>query len=417
MRVFLHSFSMIWFDLPHVIDEPRVTNFKPRAGRLARSALPFTLLFTLLAGSLTALAAPDRATRNNASISAPLNEDLARAFALPRELDLDPALRAEAEAMAATHLARIRQLLPAWIDEERRLQTTPAEPASEDDVYHAVFARVLNELALWQVEPGDADYEQATLAALAASPGVCRLQGDARFQDFASRVLRLQAMPPARRKAALDTERRLLAHWGQPRAALPPWPVPLPQDAAMQAVEQIRRGGPRAAPALPPALAYALLAERKPYAELATESKCQLQQWWLRASVAQGATPAAALAAFRYGTLISASERFAGAFEPVVAAPGAVPGYPKLAERFDVTGVTRIARPLDASGKAGPASIGERKITVRGIRGTRPVAFENVFDAVALHHARQAGPATPPEFEMVWTLTPAEPDTQEKTKP
>lgn len=408
MRVFSYSSGMICLDMTNIIDESRMTNRTARAGHLARSLL----LLTLLAGSLPALAAADRIARNNAAIAKELGADLARVFVLPKELALDPALRAEAEAMGAAHLVRIKQLLPAWVDEERRLQTTPAEPASENAIHHAVFARVLNELALWQVEPGDADYEQATLAALTGSPGVCKIQSDPRFQDFASRILRLQAIPPARRKAALDTERRLLARWGQPRASLPPWPVPLPQDAAMQAVEQIRRGGPRTTPAMPPALAYVLLAERKSYAELAADSKCQLQQWWLRASLAQGATPEAALGAFRYGTLISATDRFVGAFEPAVADPGAEPGYPKLAERFNATGVTIIKRPLDGAGKPGPVMIGERKITVSGIRGTRPVAFENAFDAVALHHARRyfdAQPSAIPALELVWTLNPSEP--------
>jgi len=386
-----------------------VRTFQLQAGRLACSGL----LFTLLAGCLpAALAAPDRFAQETAAMARQLHADLTRSFVLPKELELDPALRTEAESMAAAHLERIQQLLPGWIEEERRLQSTPKQPASANEVFHAVLARVLNELALWQVEPGDAAYEQATLAALNASRA-CQVQGDPRFQDFASRVLRLQAMPPAQRKAALDTERRLLAQWGKPRAVLPSWPVPLPQDAAMQAVEQIRRGAPRTTPALAPELAFVLLSERQNYAELGAERQCQLQQWWLRASLAQGATPAAALGAFRYATLITATDRFGNAFDTAEARPGAAPAYPKLAQRFDVTGTTRVARPLDASGKPGPVGIAARTIKVRGIRGTRPVAFENAFDAIALDHGRIAFAkpenAAHQHVDLVWTLTDPEP--------
>jgi hypothetical protein len=54
----------------------------------------------------------------------------------------------------------------------------------------------------------------------------------------------------------------------------------------------------------------------------------------------------------------------------------------------------------------------ERKITVPGIRGVRPVAFENTFDALSLHHGWQGGEAAKPGaalspvFQMVWTLDP-----------
>lgn len=385
-----------------------MTTFKLRASRLACSGL----LFALLAGALPALAAPDKFAQETASMAKELHTGLARSFVLPKELKLEPALRAEAEAMAAAHLERMKQLLPAWIDEERRLQTTPKEPASPSYVFFAVNARMLNELALWQVAAGDAAYEQATLAAL-QSPRSCQVEGNEYFQDFASRVVRLQAMPSAQRKAALDSERRLLALWGKPRADVPPWPLPLPQDAAMQAVEQIRRGGARPAPALAPKLAYAVLSERMDYAKLDAESICLLQQWWLRASLAQGAAPAAALSAFRYATLITATDRFGNAFETADAKPGAAPAYPKLAQRFIVTGTVRIRRPLDASGKRGAFIVGERKITVNGIRGTRPVAFENALDAASLQRAAlvfdKPESAAQEYLDMVWTLEDPEP--------
>jgi hypothetical protein len=229
-------------------------------------------------------------------------------------------------------------------------------------------------------------------------------------------MMRVQAMPPERRQAALATERELLEHWGKPRPVAQPWPNPLPQDAGMAAVARIRTGGQRPPLALTPHLASNLLAKREGYNDLPWETKCAFQQWWLRVSLAQGEAPAAALNAFRYGTLISATDRFGRVFESEdeQASKGespARPTYPKMASRFNVTGVTKVSRWFDASGKPDHASVTDRKITVRGIRGTRPVAFENTFDALAVHHALKGGaaakPGTAEVFEMVWTLDPA----------
>jgi hypothetical protein len=284
---------------------------------------------------------------------------------------------------------------------------------------------LLNELALWQVEPGDAAYEQATLEVLKTSPLACRTAGDTRYHDFSSRIMRVQFMPPERRAAALATERELLEHWGKPRSAVQPWPNPLPQDAGMAAVALIRSGGKRPPLALAPHLASSLLAEREGYNDLAWETKCAFQRWWLLVSLAQGDTTAAALNAFRYGTLITATDRFGRQFESEgepasKAKASARPGYPKLALHFDVTGSTKVSRWRDASGKPERASVTDRNITVRGIRGVRPVAFENTFDELAAQYALKGGAATPgnPEvFEMVWTLEPPAPATKAETKP
>jgi hypothetical protein len=363
----------------------------------------------------SAAAAPAQATGEEAEMASQLDSYLVRAFTLPDDIKLDPALRAEADKIGAAHLARVRQLVPGWLQDERRLQTAAGAKPSSNDVFYTVWARLLNELALWQIEPGDAAYERATLEVLKTSPLVCRTGGDPLFGDFAGRINRLQAMPPARREATLATERELLQHWGKPRSAVQPWPEPLAQDAAMAAVAQVRAGGTRPPLALPPHLASSLLAQHKAYADLPWEQKCAVQQWWLRVSLAQGATPAAALNAFRYGTLISATDRLGRMFEsgkrPAAGAEApATPSYPKLAAYFDVTGVTRVSRRFDAAGKPVQASVIERKITVRGIRGTRPVAFENAFDAISVHYALKDGkPAGPKVFDMVWQLDPSDP--------
>lgn len=389
---------------------------------LAAGALAGTI-----GGAMAGPAAPAPALSDQqiASMAADLGGMLARSFQLAPELQLDPELRAQADSMSAAHLARIRQLLPGWVRDEQRLQAAEKAPYGPSSVYHAVWARLLNELALWQLEPGDPAYEQATLAALTASPRVCALEGDGHFLDFASRMLRLQAMPPGQRTAALATERELLAHWGQVRAPLQPWPDPLPEDAAMAQVARMRVEGATPALALSPALASAVLATRQRYDELPLETQCLLQQWWLRVSLEQGAAPATALQAFRYGTMFTAMGRLGRGFEEqnpeatakaaAAAAAKGLPAYPRLAGYFDVNGKTTVRRRLDAAGKPVQASVVKRDITVRGIRGVRPVAFETTFDALSVKYGLTAQVAAKPDadnsqlFQMVWMLDPAEP--------
>lgn len=381
--------------------------------RSFRSHAAVLAVLVLLAGWPPLSMAADPAADETAAMVRRLQEELARPFSLPAALKLDPELRAEAEGIASAHLERVRQQLPAWLQEERRLQAAAEGKPDSSAVFFAVFARLLNELALWQVEAGDADYEQATLAAISSSPLVCRTEGDERFSDFASRIVRAQAMPPAQRKHALATERRLLEAWGKPRKAVAAWPVPLPQEAAMTAIGQARAGKP-APLALPPFLAAALLAEGKQYQDLPWEARCAVQQWWLRVGLAQKAAPAAVLNGFRYGTMVTATDRLGSSFDSAPAAPApdpaARPAYPKLAQRFVVTGVTTVTRSFDAAGKPVQAGIADRRIAVQGIRGVRPLAFENVFDAPSLRFALssaapgKAGGAPAETFQMNWDL-------------
>jgi len=389
-----------------------VADFRVRLGQL--------FVFGLFVGAACqAGAAPTKADDSAMEMAAKIRTELALPFRLPDEVHLDADLRAEAKSIASAHLARIQQLLPGWIEEERRVQRARDGKPSDGYVFFAVFARVLNELALWQLEPGDAAYEKATLDVLKATPAACQYSGDSRFNDFASRIMRIQAMPPGQRQAALAAERRLLEHWGKPRPALQlqPWPNPLPQDAAMAAVEKIQAGGERPPLALPPDLASELLGNGVKYKDLPGESRCELKRWWMLVSLAQGTSPEAALNAFRYATLIGAMDRYGRAFESEAEETskeeaGSAPRYPRLAQRFDVSGTTTVSRRFDAAGKPVEVNVVERKITVPGIRGVRPVAFENTFDALSLHQGFQGGDAAkpgaplPPVFQMVWTLDP-----------
>jgi hypothetical protein len=387
--------------------------FRPQS-LLARVLAVSIALSALLPLSSQAAAPADG---QDAAMIAALEKELARPFLLPREMKLDPALRAEAEAIATAHMQRVAQLLPAWLAEEKRAQA-PFDELGPGHLFSAVFARLLNEFALWHLDTGDADYEQATLDVLKESPQTCRIEGEARIYDYAFRIQRLQAMPAARHKAMLAAERELLARWGKPRAAPPPWPHPLPQDAAVAALAGIRSGASRPLPLIP-MLASNLLAKEENYGTFAFDGRCALQQWWLRVSLTQGVAPAAALSAFRYGTLMTATARFDDMYEAATYNPPAdgtnqPPPYPGLARRFEVEGSTTLVRKLDAAGKPVEASVVSRDLTVRGIRGVRPVAFEDAFDAVSVQYALRGGGAVPgaplpQRFAMQWSLQSSRP--------
>lgn len=378
-----------------------------------RRGLATSVLLVLAVASHAAPAAhPD-----DARFAESAGKHLASMFALSNELALDPELRSAADRIGAAHLARVRALLPDWIREERAVQGANDSP---NFVYRAVTARLVNEVALWQIEPGDAAYEQASLEAVQSSPSVCRTRSKRLDQDFARKILRIQAMPPASRKAALATEAALLARWGAPRSAVPEWPALHPRDVVKAALAGNADGA--RIPALSPVLASLLLTDGRPYEKMAYDERCLVQQWWLRASLAQGKSPDAALNAFRYGILGPAPDRFYDEAdeEADAAAAGASgrPPYPRFAARFDVSGTTTVSRRFDAQGKPVEASIVKREIKVGGIRGVRPVAFEDVLDAVTLRYALQPGAAAPsgaagPQvFAMAWTLDP--PDGEKK---
>jgi hypothetical protein len=394
------------------------THFKSRTRRRAPGLLGKALLagaFACIFGNAHAATAPEFSDDPRTQMAQALHSDLARAFTLDKELALDPALRAAANDIAKEHLARIDKLLPGWLEDERVHQAGAGKPPSSKSVYLAVYARVFNELALWQLEPGDAKYENATLAVLRTSSNVCDVTGDYNFTDFASRILRIQALPAAQREAMLASERQLLSHWGKPRANPAPWPDPLPQQAAYALLQQGPADADHPRLALPPRLAFTVLGQGKDYSGLHPVERCVLQQWWLQESLRRGVAPAAALNAFRYGTMLTLSDRAGNAFDkPGADAVGDLaspPPYPGVASHFGVTGVTTVNVRLDPAGKPLQAAVIGRKIDVPGIRGIRPVAFENVFDAAIVKYSIQEGrrygkPSgdTPYKFQMVWSL-------------
>jgi hypothetical protein len=371
--------------------------------------------FMCVIGSVHAATGPEFSDDLGKQMAQGLHQYLVNAFTLDKKLALDPALRAAADKIGEEHVARIDKLFPGWLEEERVRQSSAGKPPPSQYVFYAVLARLLNELSLWQLEPGDAHYENATLTALRNGAGVCDVEGDYRFTDFASRVLRIQALPAAEREAMLASERQLLTHWGRPRANPAPWPDPLPQQAAYALLQRGPADADHPRAALPPRLAYVVLSMNRDYTNLHPVERCVLQQWWLQESLRQGAAPATALNAFRYGTMLTAFDRLAEAFAKPDAAgardPAKPPPYPGIATRFMATGVTTVSVQLDADGKPLDAAVIGRKIQVPGIDGVRPVAFENVFDATMLKYATQEGRhynkpsgGAPYKFQMVWDL-------------
>lgn len=372
----------------------------------------------MVGSAASAMAAPAASSDADGGMVRELQNNLARSFELPEELVIDAGLREQATGMATAHLARVKAQLPGWIQEERKAQAAAGEKPDDSAVFFAVWARLLNELALWQITPGDAAYEQATLDTVTSAPQSCDGADAYRFSDFSSRVMRLQAMAPALRPAALAGERSLLDQWGKPHAAIAPLPEPLPQELGMAAIHRMQAGGAPTPVALPPMLASRLLAARDDYAKQPWGTKCLFQQWWLRVSLAQGMAPATALAGFRYGTMITATERMGDWFQPRdmgdEKAPSKTNGtvaYPTLARRFQVSGATTVTRTLDTAGKLADVQLSARKVTVNGIRGVRAVAFETIFDDASLGHGLQTFAAArvgsaPPMYRMVWDLQP-----------
>ncbi|NIA54091.1 hypothetical protein HAV22_10595 [Massilia sp. TW-1] len=379
----------------------------------SKALLAVALACTL--GCAQAATAPEFSDDMRTLITQGLRHEVVRIFTLDKDLPLDPALRAAAEKIAEEHVARFDKLLPVWLSEEAALESLAGKAPSFREASSALLARLLNELALWQLEPGDAHYETATLTALRNGPDACYGIPDSLAADFTVRILRIQALPAGEREAMLASERQLLTHWGQARANLAPWPDPLPQEAAYALLRRGPPAGDHPRLALPPGLASDVMGKGADYAALQPGERCVLQHWWVRESLRQGIAPAAVLNAFRYGTMLTAVARYGSTFDKSGAATGkdvaGPPPYPSVAKFFAVTGVTTVSVQLDRDGNPLQASVIGRKIQVPGIRGVRPVAFENAFDDAIVKYAMQedrhyhkpSGDA-PFKFQMVWNL-------------
>ena len=324
---------------------------------------------------------------------------------VPSELELDGPLREAAASLVQAQVARVRELLPAWIAQERAHAQAPALRGRA--LSQPLYRRMVNEMAIWTVESVGPAHDDAWLNA-ALAPKACSIVPPTRF---AQRMALIQAAPLSLRPALLAGERQLVARWGTKRVALPPRPPGADLEAVDQAITRLRAGLPVTAEPMAPSLAGMVFnRQRKPGPSDRWE-QCAKSQWWLASQLdVAKADRALALAVYRYSTMLDVR-----AFVPVSAmkAPasgttGGREGYPPEAAYFAVEGMTTVQADSDDHGNFLKARVVSRKITVAGVRDNPPVAFETLLDAAALDVAAKRrypdGRATSDRFDTAWHL-------------
>lgn len=334
-------------------------------------------------------------------------------FQLPDDLQLDPSLRQAANQIAQEHLARVRAAAPAWIAQARAASGNSGLLSRAQ--MEALYARSVNELAIWSVESGGPAQDDAWLNA-ALAPAACDMPGS---PYFSRRIALIQTAPADSRAALLAGERELLSRWGSKRQHLPARPTAQELNAADHAIARMRAGQKIAAAPMPPGLAGRLFdLDRKPDQPSWAErwDKCAKSQWWLASQLASGKVDKiTALNIYRYSTMIDAKDYVPEALVQNAAArrPGeAKPAYPPVAAFFGAEGSTIIETHADDQGRFLKAQVISRKITVPGVSDNAPIVFETLFDAAALDAAEkrhQNSPDNKPisQFELKWHLTEA----------
>lgn len=324
----------------------------------------------------------------------------ARILAVPATPDVDPALRSALVTMTGDHLARLRQMLPRWLAEER---AHGPGPLSRHDLERRINNRFVNEIALWRLESPGPEYDAVYLRAI-LHPAVC--QSHARDSYMGLLVDLMATVPAADRATLLAGERTLLARWGQARTGLPARPALSLAEREDALIARLRSGDAVPEAPMPPALAdSAFKGELVPGT---SDIQCALHQWGL-AQALRHETPVSALVAWRYATLHTAAEWYPQ--PPKDAKPT---DYPPAATFGLVTGTTIVEATRDASGRYQSGRVVERRIDAPGVRDNPPVAFETIFDAPSLLMAPQRanlpavpeGGKPPPPFKMAfqWKL-------------
>jgi hypothetical protein len=334
------------------------------------------------------------------ALRVPAQEDAARfareLFALPATLPLEPSLRQQLQALANEHIARLASQAPAWLEEE---WAQLPSGGSVRDLGRALDNRLHNELALWQLDATD---PWLALLPRMLTPGTCSPEdGRAPFARVARWV---QMLPAADREAALAAQRELLARWGQPRSGLPER-VSLQElaDPVLRRLRQVER--PADEPPLPPVLAWSALATPPPPPRL--EWRCALAAWWLQREAARGVVSAATMAAVRHALAFEAAVGWRPPGESDIQSNG----YPRAAARAWVEGRIVVAgRRREVGAGLEQPRIASRTLSVPGVRGSRPVAFETLLDAASLARAATVQVKPPPpgeeesKLEFVWRL-------------
>jgi hypothetical protein len=329
-----------------------------------------------------------------------------REFAVPDDIPLDPPLREAAERMAQEHAARVRELLPVWIAQERAASGT--ENLRSAALSHLIFRRVLNEEAIWWVEGGGQANDDAWLKAALAPKACSQLPPT----YFGRRMAMIQSAPLESRPALLAAEREMLLRWGTKRQSLPRRPEAAELDAAARAITLLRAGMPVTVEPMTPFLAWQLFMRNRKPGKPDRWEQCAQSQWWLASQLADGkADRTKALAVYRYSTMLDVGDFVPSSVMKGPAATRPEDGkqtYPPAARYFDAEGSTTVEVETDVNGKFVDARVVGREITVPGVRDNPPVAFEALFDAAALDYfAKRSyadGKAGRHEFKLVWRL-------------
>lgn len=330
-----------------------------------------------------------------------------REFGLPDDLELDEPLRRAATAMVQDHVAHVRELVPAWLAQERAESRAPELRGGA--LYQPVYRRFINEMAIWSVESAGTAHDDAWLKAV-LPPKACSVLPPS---PFGRRMAMIQAAPIDVRPALLAAERQLLSRWGTKRQSLPPRPLAADLDAADQAITRLRAGLPVTAQPMTPYLAWQIFARDRKPGPADRWQQCAKSQWWLASQLADGKSDRTlALAVYRYSTMIIDVRGFVpdAAIQKAAAAhrTESQPSYPPVAVYFNVEGSTTVQAETDDQGRFLKARVISRDIKVPGVRDNPPIAFETLLDAAALDYAAKrsypdAKAASQP-FALNWRL-------------
>jgi hypothetical protein len=299
---------------------------------------------------------------------------------------LEPALQQTAEALSTLAIQRLTAQGPLWLA-EWRARVQPAPDGSE--LASMLYLRMLNELALWHLQPLTPRATEAWITA-AQHPRFCAL--DHAPSWYARQVLRWSLLPAADLAAVLEGERAALQRLGE--APQPPErPSPGALEAAAETMQRLRQQGTRPRVTMPPLLASGVLALDKPPAQLSLFERCALAQWGLRDRLAalppgDAAARAAAWDAFRFDWMPDLQDHYGERPAPADPKGAEAPGaYPALARRHELTGTVTVEISLDAQQRVQQARVVARVLRMPGLAG-RPVAFDGALDAAALAQAR-----------------------------